>query len=431
MGTETRDASHRSADQWEGVRAPYGLTSPVARRPENAGAETLKSISRKRHLMRETMVALKDQAFSPDRVKRLQRRWRIGQVADMVGRTPQAIRDKQREGKLRRPDSPRDYTLEDINEIRRVFGTLPWRAPEEEPVVLAFQTFKGGAGKSTLAVHFAQYMAIKGYRVLFVDCDPQGSASTLFGAHPALSPDQLLGSINDELDYSLEEYLSNLFDDFSKCVRSTYFTGVDIVPAGLTLNNADYYLAAEVSSNPELINRLQSGIHQVWHDYDCVVLDPPPALGLLSLSVMNAANGLVIPLKPTVIDFASTWQFLEMSYDNISALNARGLPPYYHFNVFVVNNLNDAKSAHVEITQGMRQMFSEEDMISAMMRDSAEIDNAAKEMQSVYDLNEAMTTRDVHSRCLRYLDRLNSEIEVRVRRTWPSHTEALRKAARI
>ena len=120
-----------------------------------------------------------------------------------------------------------------------------------------------------------------------------------------------------------------------------------------------------------------------------------------------------------------------MSYDNISALNARGLPPYYHFNVFVVNNLKDAKSAHVEITQGMRQMFSEEDMISAMMRDSAEIDNAAKEMQSVYDLNEAMTTRDVHSRCLRYLDRLNSEIEVRVRRTWPSHTEALRKAARI
>lgn len=410
---------------------PYLETPPVVRRPQDAGAETLKSISRKRHLMRETMIALKEQAFSPDHVKRLERRWRIGQVAEMVGRSPQAIRDKQREGKLQRPASPRDYSLEDINEIRRVFGLRPWRAPHEEPAVVAFQTFKGGAGKSTLAVHFAQYMARKSHRLLVCDLDPQGSSSTLLGAHPALSGNLVRESDGDELLYTLEEYLGNEFNDFSKCVRPTYFPGIDVVPAGLLLNHAEYYLAKEVPSNPGLINRLRDGIRQVWGAYDVVVLDPPPALGLLSLSVMNAANALVIPLKPTVIDFASTWQFLEMSFDNIQALSNRGLPPYYHFNVFVVNNLNESKSAHVEITQGMRQMFSEQDMITAMMVDSAEIDNAAKEMKTVYDLAEPITTREVHRRCVTYLDRLNHELEIRVRRTWPSHTESLRKAAQI
>ncbi|MEL6965284.1 MAG: chromosome partitioning protein, partial [Pseudomonadota bacterium] len=73
----------------------------------------------------------------------------------------------------------------------------------------------------------------------------------------------------------------------------------------------------------------------------------------------------------------------------------------------------------------------EEDMINAMMKDSAEIDNAAKEMKTVYDLTEPMTTNDVHRRCLRYLDRVNGELETRIRRIWPSHTDALRREAII
>lgn len=416
----------------ETILEPYNLTRPIPLRPEDPGAATLKSIARKRHLMRQTMMALKDAAFSPDLVKVFDRRWRIGQVAEMAGRSAQAIRDKQREGKLTRPVGVRAYSLEDINKIRALFGTLPWRAPEEEPAIVAFQTFKGGAGKSTLAVHFAQYMAIKGYRALFIDCDPQGTASTLFGAHPALALDNLLAEKDDDtLDYSLEEYLSDEFSDFSRCVRPSYFPGIDIVSAGLQLNNADYYLAAQVSSNPGLLNRLQSGIHQVWHKYDVIVLDPPPALGLLALSVMNAANALVIPIKPTLIDFASTWQFLEMSFDTISALIRNKVPPYYHFDTFLVNNMNDSKSAHIDITTGMKQMCGEEDLISAMMKDSSEIDNAGKEMKTVYDLTEPLTSHEVHKRCVTYLDRVNEEIELRVRRIWPSHQDSLRKEARI
>lgn len=411
--------------------SPYFKQRPQVHRPDDAAEQTLKSISGKFNLMYQTMVNLKDQAFSPDVVKVLERRWRIGQVSQMIGKSAESIRLRHKEGRIARPEGKTTYVydLDTINALRDDFGVRPCRAPEEEPAVLAFQTFKGGAGKSTLAVHFTQYMALKGYRCLLIDVDPQGTASTLFAAHPAQSDE--MGFVSDELDYSLEEYLHEDFSDFSKCIKGSYFPGIDVIPTDLSLNNADYYLSANIQSDAELLNRLRDGIRSVWHAYDVIVLDPPPALGLLSLSVMNAANCLAIPIKPTVVDFSSTSKFLKMCEDNISELIRRGIPPYYHFDTFVVNNMNDSKSAHKEITTAMQKMFAGADMISAMMKDSAEIDNAAKEMKTVYDLTEPMTTHEVYRRCIRYLDQVNEEIETRIRKTWPSHTASLRREAKI
>lgn len=397
-------------------------------RQENALGETLASIARKRDLMRQTMIALRDQAFSPDQTKQFTRRWRIGQVAKMVGRTAQAIRDKQREGKLSRPDDPRDYTLDDINEIRRVFGLLPWRAPHEEPVVLAFQTFKGGAGKSTLSSHLAQYLALKSYRVAIVDVDPQATTSMLLGAYPMVLQQLLPDAPSTP---SLNDYMSGDIDEFASCVHKSYFPGIDIVPSGIMLNGSEYALASQVNTDPTVINRLRDGIRQIWHNYDVIIIDPPPALGLLSLNAMNAANALVIPVKPTLVDFASTWQFLEMVNDNLEVLSSRGMPAHYFFSTLVVNGFSESKSAQVEITEGMRQIFGDTDMVNVFMKDSAEIDNAAKEMRTVYDLSKPMTNREVHTRCVKYLDALNDALETRIRKTWPSHTDSLRKQARI
>ena len=70
--------------------------------------------------------------------------------------------------------------------MRGTFGTRPWRAPSDPVSILAIQNFKGGVGKSTTAVHLAQNLAIRGYRVLLIDCDSQASATTLFGYVPDL-----------------------------------------------------------------------------------------------------------------------------------------------------------------------------------------------------------------------------------------------------
>ena len=87
----------------------------------------------------------------------------------------------------------------------------------------------------------------------------------------------------------------------------THWDGLYLVPANLKLYSAEYELAARIArTEPALLNRLAEGIASIGDQLDVVILDPPPALGTISLSVMRAANALLIPIPPTVVDFTST-----------------------------------------------------------------------------------------------------------------------------
>ena len=387
----------------------------------------LESIAKKERLAQATLNQLRQLSFDPENRKFFTRTWTISQLPDMVGRKPQTIRDAENDGRLPTPDKDasnrrRGYTLDEINHMRDVFGTRPRKGEGEDTPVLSFSNFKGGAGKSTLAVHFAQYMALKGYRVLLVDSDPQASATTMFGINMDLEEDNERG---------LENYLFDDFDDFRSCIRQSYFPGLDIVPVNLRLFNAEYALAAHTREDPQILNRLKTGIGTVKPDYDVIVIDPPPALGMLSLSVINAANGLIIPLRPSTVDFASTAAFLTMLKSNLESMIGAGFRIQYYFESLLINNMDDNKGAHKEISETLHGLFPAPDIFTATMKDSAEIDNAGKEMKTVYDLSRPLTSKATHQRCLDYLNAVNLEIENRVRKIWPSHREALRKQAII
>ena len=88
--------------------------------------------------------------------------------------------------------------------------------------------------------------------------------------------------------------------------------------------------------------------------------------------------------------------------------------------------MNDSKSAHQAIKRMMDAVFPH-DMLNAVLKDSAEIDNAAANLATVYELTGASTRTETHKRCRAYLDMVNSEIELLIRKTWPSHHKSLRK----
>ena len=207
-------------------------------------------------------------------------RFPISRAAELVGRTSAAIREAEKDGRLpaaERTASGRRvaYTLAEINEMRAVFGTRPWRSAGDPLSVIAVQNFKGGVGKSTVASHLAQYLAIKGYRVCLIDCDSQGSSTALFGYVPDLDI--------QEADTLYRFFRHAEMGSLAYAVRETHWDGLYLVPANLHLYSAEYELAARVArAEPNLLNRLAEGIASIGDHFDVVILDPPPALGTIS-----------------------------------------------------------------------------------------------------------------------------------------------------
>jgi chromosome partitioning protein len=355
-------------------------------------------------------------------------RFPITRVAELVGRTTAAIREAEKEGRIpavERTSSGRrvGYTLAEVNQLREAFGTRPWRSAEDAVSIIAVQNFKGGVGKSTVSAHLAQYLAIQGYRVCLVDCDSQGSATALFGHVPDLDIHE---------DETLYPFFRNLeMTSLAYAVRETHWDNLYLVPANLKLYSAEYELAARISrSEPRLLNRLAEGLASIADHFDVIVLDPPPALGTISLSVMRAANALLVPIPPTVVDFASTATFLAMLYETLQVLEERQFPVDFSWMRFAATRADEQKSMHRELLGLMRGLFGDK-MLRTVLRDSAEIDNASARLMTIYELAGPVTSRETYNRGLAYLNGVNSEIEIQIRLTWPSHAQRLRAEGKI
>lgn len=369
---------------------------------------------------------LRERVFSPNSEKRLDIRFNVRTAAEMVGRTEKAIRDAESDGRLTEPDKDPEtgrrtgYTLSQVNKMREVFGTLPHRSPDDPPLVLAVQNFKGGVGKSTIVSHLAQYFALKGYRVCVIDCDSQASTTAIFGMNPDVDVDEEEDTLYPFLRHGGPKSLHY-------ALRATYWPGIALIPANLGLYDAEYEFAARMAREPTFIlDRLRDGIATISDQFDVILLDPPPALGMISLSVLRAASALLIPAPPSNIDFASTAHFLKMMEATLTELAKYGGERSYNFVKILASKMNDQKSAHVAIKRMMDAVFPQ-DMLQSVLKDSAEIDNATANLSTVYELTGPTTRTETHKRCRVYLDAVGREIETLARKTWPSHHRALRK----
>jgi len=369
---------------------------------------------------------LRERVFAPNSEKRLDIRFNVRTAAEMVGRTEKAIRDAEADGRLPEPDKDIEtgrrtgYTLSQVNKMREAFGTLPHRSPDDPPLVLAVQNFKGGVGKSTIVSHLAQYFALKGYRVCVIDCDSQASTTAIFGMNPDVDVDEEEDTLYPFLRHGGPKSLHY-------ALRATYWPGIALIPANLGLYDAEYEFAARMAREPTFIlDRLRDGIATISDQFDVILLDPPPALGMISLSVLRAASALLIPAPPSNIDFASTAHFLKMMEATLTELAKYGGERSYSFVKILASKMNDQKSAHVAIKRMMDAVFPQ-DMLQSILKDSAEIDNATANLSTVYELTGPTTRTETHKRCRVYLDAVGREIETLARKTWPSHHRALRK----
>ena len=360
---------------------------------------------------------LKDYNLAPDYVKRDTRLYAMREAAELIGRSDQTIRDAEADGRLATPEiGPNGkrvgYTLAQINDARDVLGTRLKRATDEEPVVIGCQSFKGGSGKTTTAVHLTQYLARQGLRVLLVDCDPQASATAIFGYVPEadLSPDE-----------TLLPFLEGDRDDLAYSVRVTYFDGVYLVPSNLHLYRSEYTLASGTAK----LDRLKEGIDTIAAGFDVVVIDPPPSLGMISLNALYASNALIIPMSLGLLDFYSTVSFIQMLNETLDVIEQRVGIFRSKFVKVLMTRVNEGKPVHIQLADHLQASFGTY-LMKARMHDSAAVDNAGVMMRTVYELDKTSANRKTLIRATMLFDLVNAEILSLIRATWPSHHKALR-----
>jgi len=364
---------------------------------------------------------LRDMAFEPQQQKQLLKRYPITQVAEMMGRSANSIRRAEANGEVPAPDLVNGrrlgYDLSQVNALRDHFSVWNGRADGEETVRMAFQNFKGGVGKSTLCTHFSQYLAERGLRVLVIDCDSQASSTTTFGFRPDLD-------LSDET--TLLPFFEGTQSSLAYAIKPTYWDRLDIIPANLSLYSAEYELSAKAgTSGPDWIELLDRGISTVESSYDVIIMDPPPALGMISLNVLRAANALIVPTPPAMYDYHSTVTFFRMMEEVLESVEKSiGAPINYKFMKLLISKYDTNKSAQEFVAQMMGEQYAGH-ILKSSIKTSAEIDNASADWQTVYELEKQTTSRETYKRCLNSMNGVFKEIEVLIRQSWPSHKRSL------
>jgi chromosome partitioning protein len=146
--------------------------------------------------------------------------------------------------------------------------------------IIAFSNQKGGVGKTTTCVNMAAFLASKGYKVLLVDFDPQGNATSGLGFAKSDIKQSAYNVIIDEVPASATALKTNI-------------ENLDLLPSSIDLAGAE----VELVYIKDREHALKKALLGVANSYDFILIDCPPSLGLLTINALSAANTVIIPIQ--------------------------------------------------------------------------------------------------------------------------------------
>lgn len=200
--------------------------------------------------------------------------------------------------------------------------------------IIAITNQKGGVGKTTTTLNLASSLGALGKKILLIDMDPQGNATTGVGIDKGSIKKCIYNVLVDE-------------EDIKNTIIRTQFKNLDVVPARIHLSGADLELS-QVEAR-EL--RLKNALMKLPPMYDYVFFDCPPSLGLLTLNALTAAQTLIIPIQAEYYALEGVSQLL-----NTIRLVQRHLNPKLTIDGIVLTMTTNTNLS-TEIEQEVRQLF--------------------------------------------------------------------------
>jgi chromosome partitioning protein len=374
-------------------------------------------------LLSSQLHALRQRLFPPAAQKTL-RTFTSGEAAEWIGISEAYLRQISLGGEAAEPAKTaggrRLYTLEQVHELRRTLSRtrgktyLPTRQDGEHLQVIAVTNFKGGSGKTTTAAHLSQFLALRGFRVLAIDLDPQASLSALFGYQPETdigAGETLYGAVRYEAARPLADI-----------IRPTYFAGLDLVPGNLELQEFEHETPRAMAGlhrtkESLFFARIAMAIAGVADRYDVVVIDCPPQLGFLTLSALCAATGVLVTVHPQMLDIASMSQFLLMTADLLGVVRNAGGRLHLDFLRYLVTRFEPQDGPQAQVVAFLRTLFADRVLTNAMVKSTA-ISDAGLTKQTLYEVGRQALGRSTYGRALEALNAVNHELEKLIRHSW-------------
>ena len=343
-------------------------------------------------------------SFMPDARKEL-RAFTSSEAAELLGMDAARLRKLHFDNKI--PDVAADtrgrrmYAASDLIEIRKALEEqsrkrgqfLPGRREGDRIQVIAVANYKGGSSKTTTAIHLAQRLALRGYRVLAIDIDPQGSLTTMFGYTPE-TEFQGGGTIYDAIRYDAPSPMRDI-------IRKTYFPNLDLAAAGLVLAEFEHETPRALSERrePMFFKRLGLAIDQVQDSYDVVVIDCPPQLGFLTMSALIAATTVLITVIPSMLDIASMNQFLQMTASLLNVVSNYGASLEYDHLKFLITRFEPSDGPQAQMAGFLRALFADQVMTHTFLKTTA-VSDAGLTQQTLYEVNRGEFNRNTYDRAV-------------------------------
>jgi chromosome partitioning protein len=296
----------------------------------------------------------------------------------------------------------RVFSLTDVRSWSRALRSEKLRPEGAEAVTIVAANFKGGVTKTTTAVTLAQGLSLRGHRVLLIDADPQGSATTLFGILPDIEVDE---------EQTILPLCRGDQASIEYAIRPTYWEGIDLVPAVSGLFSAEFLLPSRQTSTRsfEFWNVLHNGLEDARKTYDVIVIDTPPSLSYITINALMAADGILMPLPPNALDFLSSSQFWGLVSDLTVNLKRHGAAKQFDF-IDVVLSKVDVDDAASNVVREWISAAYQERVIPVEIPTTRTAGSASVEFGTVYDQRRKVATQ--------HYDRMVEYIEEQIGAAW-------------
>ena len=306
------------------------------------------------------------------------------------------------------------YTLEAINALRDKAGTRYKRPKGSKALTIAISNLKGGVGKTETTVDLGKKIAIEGLKVLLLDFDAQGTATLISSG---LIPD---------LELKYEDTITNVLisnpNSIESVILKTHFDGFDIIPANLAIQDCDLILPNEKENNHERLGspfiRLTESLKIIKNQYDVILVDCGPNLGLLTLNAIIACDGIIIPIPPSMNDYSSFTMFTAALRNVFKELSSKKLE-YLRILISKHSGSNEA----LQMENLMREQFGRY-VLTNHMCETVEVPKAANEIGTIYDISKPRGSREAYRRALQHLDDVNMEIINNFKDIWDRQVKA-------